>query len=99
MYATSFGIADKVMEQLKLKFNLEEISSIDCTFVVYFGLDHRIGRFNRTVSSMRTTSRSTVARYTSQRTGSSFGGRSGGGGFSGGSSFGGGGGSFGGGRR
>lgn len=99
VYATSFGIADKVSEQLKLKFNLEEISSVDCTFVVYFGLDHRIGRFNRTVSSMRTTSRSTVARYTSQRTGSSFGGRSGGGGFSGGSSFGGGGGSFGGGRR
>ena len=25
VYATSFGIADKVSEQLKLKFNLEEI--------------------------------------------------------------------------
>ncbi len=99
VYATSFGIADKVSEQLKLKFNLEEISSVDCTFVVYFGLNHRIGRFNRAVSGMRSSARSTVARYTAQRSGSSFGGRSGGGGFSGGSSFGGGGGSFGGGRR
>ena len=98
VYATSFGIADKVSEQLKLKLNLEEITSVESTFVIYFGLDYRIGRFNSTVRSMRTSSRSTITRYTAQRTGSSFGGRSGGG-FSGGSSFGGGGGSFGGGRR
>lgn len=100
VYATSFGIADKVSEQLKLKFNLEEISSVDTTFVVYFGLGHhRIGRFNRTIRGMKSMSATTIARYTAQRTSSSFGGRSGGGGFSGGSSFGGGGGSFGGGRR
>lgn len=100
VYATSFGIADKVSEQLKLKFNLEEISSVDTTFVVYFGLGHhRIGRFNRSIRGMRTMSRATITKHTAQRTGGSFGGRSGGGGFSGGSSFGGGGGSFGGGRR
>ena len=99
VYATSFGIADKVSEQLKLKFNLEQISSVDCTFVVYFGLGHRIGGFNSTVRDIRTMSHSTMVRHTAQRAGSSFGGRSGGGGFSGGSSFGGGGGSFGGGRR
>ena len=98
VYATSFGIADKVSEQLKLKFNLEQISSVDCTFMVYFGLDSRIGRFGRTIRGMRYMSRATVARYNAQRSGGSFGGRSGGG-FSGGSSFGGGGGSFGGGRR
>ena len=98
VYATSFGIADKVSEQLKLKFKLEEVSNTDCTFVVYFGFNHRIGRFNRTVGGMRSSASMTVARYTAQRTGGSFGGR-GGGGFSGGSSFGGGGGSFGGGRR
>lgn len=99
VYATSFGIADKVSEQLKLKFKLEEISNADCTFVVYFGFNHRIGRFNRTVGGMRMSASTTIVRYqTAQRAGSSFGGR-GGGGFSGGSSFGGGGGSFGGGRR
>ena len=95
VYATSFGIAEKVMDQLKLKFNLEQISSAESNFVVYFGLEHRI---SRTVRSMRTYSHATVARHNAQNSSSSFGGRSGGG-FSGGSSFGGGGGSFGGGRR
>jgi len=97
VYATSFGIADKVSEQLKLKFELEELASQDTTFVIYYGYRHPIGRFNRTVHGMRSTSRATVAKYNASR-GSSFGGGSGGG-FSGGSSFGGGGGSFGGGRR
>ena len=99
VYATSFGIADKVSEQLKLKLNLEEIASVDNTFVVYFGLEHRIGGFNSSIRRMSHNSRATITRHTAQRTGGSFGGRSGGGGFSGGSSFGGGGGSFGGGRR
>jgi len=99
VYATSFGIADKVSEQLKLKFNLEEISSKDTTFVVYFGMGYRINRFNSTINGMRRSASSTITRYhASQRSSSSFGGRSGGG-FSGGSSFGGGGGSFRGGRR
>ena len=100
VYATSFGIADKVMEQLKLKFNVQELAynNNDCTFIVYFGFGHRVSRFNRSVGGMRSQAHSTVARHTAQR--SSGGGfRSGGGGFSGGSSFGGGGGSIGGGRR
>ena len=98
VYATSFGIADKVSEQLKLKFKLEDLSSQNTTFVIYFGYRHPIGGFNRTVHGMRYTSRATVAKYNASRS-SSFGGGGGGGGFSGGSSFGGGGGSFGGGRR
>lgn len=97
VYATSFGIADKVMEQLKLKFKVENISDVDSTFIVYFGFNHRIGRFHRTVGGMRSMSTATIARHTAQRTSGGF--RSGGGGFSGGSSFGGGGGSIGGGRR
>jgi uncharacterized membrane protein len=100
VYATSFGIADKVTEQLKLKFKLEEIYTADCTYIVYFGFGHRIDRFNRSIRNMRSSANTAIARHNAaQRTSSSFGGRSGGGGFSGGSSFGGGGGSFGGGRR
>lgn len=98
VYATSFGIADKVSEQLKLKFNLEQIYSTETTFMVYFGVEHRISRFHRTIYGMRMMSNATIASTRVQRSGGSFGGRSGGG-FSGGSSFGGGGGSFGGGRR
>lgn len=99
VYATSFGIADKVMEQLKLKFNAQEFSynDNDCTFIVYFGFNHRVSRFHRSAGGMRQQASSTVARHTAQRTAGGF--RSGGGGFSGGSSFGGGGGSIGGGRR
>lgn len=105
VYATSFGIADKVSEQLKLKFSYEEFTSADCTYFVYFGYRHRIGGFNRSIRSIRTVSSGTIARHVtaqriSSRSGGGFGGfRSGGGGFSGGSSRGGGGGSFGGGRR
>ena len=107
VYATSFGIADKVSAQLKLKFNYEEFTSSNCTYVAYFGYRHRIGVFNRSIRTIRTVSSGTISRHvTAQRirssisNGSFFGGTSsGGGGFSGGSSRGGGGGSFGGGRR
>ena len=105
VYATSFGIADKVTAQLKLKFKYEELTSADCTYFVYFGYRHRIGVLNRSIRTIRTASSGTISRHMtaqriSSRSGGGFGGfRGGGGGFSGGSSFGGGGGSFGGGRR
>ncbi len=94
VYATSFGIADKVMEQLKLKLDLNDINE-QTTFVTYFGYHHPINCINNSVRAMRTSYMTTMAKQTSQRVG----GGSGGGGFSGGSSFGGGGGSFGGGHR
>lgn len=99
VYATSFGIADKVMDQLKLKFQTQEFTynQDDCTFVVYFGFGHRVSRLHHSTGGMRSQASSTIARHTAQRSGGGF--SSGGGGFSGGSSFGGGGGSIGGGRR
>ena len=97
VYATSFGIADKVMEQLKLKLDLSYVNTFDSTFVIYFGFNHRIGGFNHMVRGMRSSAMSTITKRNAQRGGGFSSG--GGGGFSGGSSFGGGGGSFGGGRR
>ena len=109
VYATSFGIADKVRKQLKLKLDLESIDSTTTTYIYYFGRYNSFGRFNRSIRSMRTISRGTIATANAARAASSTSRRSGGGsgsfssrgggGFSGGSSFGGGGGSFGGGRR
>ncbi len=95
VYATSFGIADKVMEQLKLKLDLNDITE-QTTFVTYFGYYHPINCINSSVRGMRTAYMATIAKQTAQRVGGGSG-RSGG--FSGGSSFGGGGGSFGGGHR
>lgn len=93
VYATSFGIADKVTSQLKLKFKLNEINELDTTFILYYGLRYNyMVNFNRTIHNSRMSAMSTISRYNASRVG---GGRSGGG-FSGGSSFGGGGGSFGG---
>jgi len=94
VYATSFGIAEKVTSQLKLKFNLDEINDVDTTFILYYGLRYNyMHKLNRTIINSRYVAMSTIARHNASR---SSGGRSGGGGFSGGSSFGGGGGSFGG---
>jgi uncharacterized membrane protein len=94
VYATSFGIADKVTSQLKLKFNLNEINDLDTTFIFYYGLRYNhMANFRRDIHHSRVNAGTTIAKYHSSRAG---GGRSGGGGFSGGSSFGGGGGSFGG---
>lgn len=93
VYATSFGIAEKVTSQLKLKFKLDEINDQDTTFILYYGLRYNyMMNLNRTIVNSRMNAVSTIARHTASRAGS---GRSGGG-FSGGSSFGGGGGSFGG---
>lgn len=94
VYATSFGIADKVTSQLKLKFKLNEINDLDTTFILYYGLryNYMVG-FHRSIYRSRAIAASTIARYNASKVG---GGRSSGGGFSGGSSFGGGGGSFGG---
>ena len=94
VYATSFGIADKVTSQLKLKFNLDEINGVDTTFILYYGLRYSyMMNLTRTIVNSKRVASSTIARHTASR---SSGGRAGGGGFSGGSSFGGGGGSFGG---
>lgn len=97
VYATSFGIADKVMKQLKLKFSVETVNEDDLTFVVYYGLRYNnIVHLNRSVYGARNSAMSTIARHNASRSNGSFGGGSSRGGFSGGSSRGGGGGSFGG---
>ena len=96
VYATSFGIADKVMKQLKLKFNVDQIEDTDCTFVLYYGLRyHYFSGINHTIRNNMSTAINVIAAHNSSRSGMGGGSR-GGGGFSGGSSFGGGGGSFGG---
>lgn len=94
VYATSFGIADKVTSQLKLKFKLDEINDVDTTFILYYGLRYNYMRnLNRAIINSRHAAATTIVRHNASRSsGSSIGG----GGFSGGSSFGGGGGSFGG---
>ena len=77
-----------------MEFNLEEINSVDTTFILYYGLRYNHMRnLNRSIINSRQSAVSTIARHTASR---SSGGSIGGGGFSGGSSFGGGGGSFGG---
>lgn len=97
VYATSFGIADKVMKQLKLKFTNEQLNDANLTYGRYFASDYfYYWHVNRTLSSVRMNANSTIAAATASRVDKSAGGRVGGGGFSGGSSFGGGGGSFGG---
>lgn len=100
VYAASFGIADKVMKQLKLKLNFAEFVgngnlSDDISVIIFCGT-HRsfINDFNRTLYLANSVSHSRIAEARARS--SSGGGSSFGGGFSGGSSFGGGGGSFGG---
>ncbi len=97
VYATSFGIADKVMDQLKLKFKFEEISNVETTFIGYYGVRYNSIRvLNNAFKSARLSARSTMSISTIKHTSGRSGGFGGGGGFSGGSSFGGGGGSVGG---
>ena len=97
VYATSFGIADKVMSQLKLKFDINTIDDNDYTFVIYYGWRYNnLARLNYSINHAKSSAISTINRYNSSRSNGSFGGGRSGGGFSGGSSFGGGGGSFGG---
>jgi uncharacterized membrane protein len=94
VYATSLKVADKVMDQLKVKLPTEDLESSDSTYLgmgyrargFYFG--YFLGRFQGSLSTARTNSIQTITAYNAARAG-----RSGhGGGFGGGSSFGGGGG-------
>lgn len=96
VYAISFGIADKVMEQLRVKLPNIENEVKNTTFIGY-GYYHRnysfgmaINRINHSFQSARVNSMNTIASHNA----SSTGGRRGSGGFGGGSSFGGGGGGF-----
>lgn len=90
VYATSLKIADKVMEQLRVK--LPDTSTEEGTFLssryhypgFYYG--YMFGRINTSISVARTNAVSTIAQHNSTS------GMGRGGGFSGGSSFGGGGG-------
>ena len=103
VYATSFKIADKVMDQLQVK--LPNVESIDNDSMYYGGTymntfywHRRHNRFiiansmNRALTSARRNTMSSIAAHNSKSGGGH------GGGFSGGSSFGGGGGGFRGGR-
>ena len=90
VYATSLKIADKVMEQLRVK--LPDTSTEEGTFLssryrypgFYYG--YMFGRINTSISVAKTNAVSTIAQHNSAS------GMGRGGGFSGGSSFGGGGG-------
>lgn len=94
VYATVLKVADKVMDQLKVK--LPEISGDESegTFLNtryrsnYFFWGYAQGRFNRSFTTAKANSFQTIAKYNASKVSSS--GR--GGGFGGGSSFGGGGG-------
>lgn len=97
VYATSLKIADKVMDQLKVKLPPEAFSSPQATYLGYginrpgFYYGYTFGRISSSVRTARTNSIKTISAHTASNF-SSGGGR--GGGFSGGSSFGGGGGGF-----
>lgn len=97
VYAASFGIADKVMNQLKLRFSAAEMADSNLTFGRHFNDNFFLNwyLFN-SISRLRINAITTVNTAQAARVAKSAGGRIGGGGFSGGSSFGGGGGSFGG---
>lgn len=93
VYATSLKVADKVMDQLKVK--LPDMNTESATFMVYSPRDmyyrHMIfHRINRSYSRVRSNSTASIMEHNARNR--SGGGRSGG--FSGGSSFGGGGGGF-----
>ena len=104
VYATSFKIADKVMNQLQVK--LPDVDTVNNDSIYYGGTymntfywRHRHNRFiisnsmNRALTSARRNTMSSIAAHNAKSSGSGRGG-----GFSGGSSFGGGGGGFRGGR-
>ena len=94
VYATSLKVADKVMEQLKVKLPMDEAVASEATFMgvgyrargFYFG--YALGRFQRSISTAKINAVQTITAHNAAKVGS--GGR--GGGFGGGSSFGGGGG-------
>ena len=94
VYATTFGISDKVMEQLKVKLKGVNLDEDGATFMRGYYYHNRANNFfiyntiSRAYSDAKVRSISTIA---AARSGSS-GGNGHGGGFSGGSSFGGGGG-------
>ena len=100
VYATSLKLADKVMEQLKVKLpNLDEFD--EGTFTRTYYVHHHYGHFYvaNTISNAMNRARYTAVSTISAHNSSSHGGGHGhGGGFSSGSSFGGGGGGFHGGR-
>lgn len=97
VYATSLKIADKVMDQLKVKLPINESTSPGATFMAYnhsypnFYYGYLLGRISSSFSTAKTNSFQTISAHNMSNF-SSKGGR--GGGFSGGSSFGGGGGGF-----
>lgn len=97
VYATSLKIADKVMEQLKVK--LPQMDNTDATFLYYGPGDYysfyMIHRINHAYAHGYANAMGTIAAHNTRNSGGSGGH---GGGFSGGSSFGGGGGGFRGGR-
>lgn len=98
VYATSLKIADKVMEQLKVRLpsvvtdeELNRSTFIGFGYRYYgFNLNHAFTRINSSISTARFNSVRTIQTHNSSKV--SIGGR--GGGFGGGSSFGGGGGGF-----
>ena len=91
VYATAFGIADKVEKQLRIKFKKEGESyspEYQRTITVYTGYNRYMNyRLTRSIVSANTTIAEAAAKSSSGKIG-------GGGGFSGGRSFGGGGGGF-----
>ena len=95
VYATSLKIADKVMEQLKVKLPMDETTRNQSTYLgvgyghrgFYYG--YMFGSLNNTMRTAKTNALTTISAHNAARAG---GGK--GGGFSGGSSFGGGGGGF-----
>ena len=98
VYATSLKIADKVMEQLKVRLpNLNESTDLNNSTFMWFGYryygfhyGYALSRINTSINTARYHGNATISAHNATRV--SGGGR--GGGFSGGSSFGGGGGGF-----
>ena len=98
VYATSLKLADKVMEQLKVKLpNISDMEGGTFTRTVYV---HHYSPFyvTRSISTAMTNARMTAVSTIAAHNASSHSGGGHGGGFSSGSSFGGGGGGFHGGR-
>ena len=99
VYATSLKLADKVMEQLKVKLpHLDELE--EGTFTKTYYVHHHYGSFyvTNTITNAMNKAHYTAVSTISAHNSSSHGGGGHGGGFSSGSSFGGGGGGFHGGR-
>ena len=93
VYATSLGISDKVMEQLKVKLKDVNLENNDATFMrgYYYHRTNNFFIYNTLSHSYTQAKVRSISTIAAARSGSSGGGGHGGG-FSGGSSFGGGGG-------